>query len=156
MTRALSLLSVPLLAACAPLPKPPPPESTRIELRLPLPKDQAYERTYVAFLAERLNIASGSRSSGALISVPLALGAVKSRVSEPILEPYSRKITYRADVLAQGDTSLVVLSGTIRDATFGASDPREELLDSQMRGALHDAWHRLERIAARLRGEPPQ
>ena len=91
-----------------------------------------------------------------MISVPLSLGAVKSRVSEPILEPYARKITYRADVLAQGDTTIVVLSGSIRDATFGAAEPREEPLKSQMRGALHDAWHRLERIAARLRGEPPQ
>jgi hypothetical protein len=148
-------LSILALAACAPIAKAPTPESTRIEIRLPLPKDQAYDRTFHSFVAEGLNIDYASAGGGTLVSVPLSIDAVRSGVSEPILEPYSRKIIYRALVLAQGDTATVVLSGTVRDATFGAMQ-KEEPLHSQMKGILHDAWHRLERVAARLRGQAPQ
>src|SRR5713226_6462290 len=149
--RFLASLSILILAACAHITKPPPPESARIQVRLPLPKDQAYDRTVNSFLAEGLKIASAG--GGALMSVPLSIGASRLRVSEPILEPYSRKIIYRAIVLAQGDTATVVLSGGVRNATFAAIEPKEEPLHSQMKGILHDAWHRLERVAARLRGE---
>ena len=153
----VSQLSILLLASCAQSANPPTPESARIEIRLPLRKDQAYDRLFRSFLAEGLNIASASASTGTLTTVPLPVGASGSRVSDPIMEPYSRKITYRGGVLAQSDTNttIIVLWGTVRDANFGGPELKEEPLHSQMKGSLHEAWHRLERIAARLREETP-
>lgn len=157
--RSLStILSILILAACAQSAAPPPaPESTRIEIRLPLRKDQAYDRMYRYFLEEGLNIASASKNTGTLTTVPLPVGATRTRVSDPIMEPYSRKITYRGGVLAENDsTSLVVLWGTVRNANLGGPESKEEPLHSQMKGRLHEAWLRLERIAAHLRGDNPQ
>jgi hypothetical protein len=151
-----SLLSILVLAACTQSANPPTPESARIEITLPLRKDQAYDRMYRSFLEEGLNIASASASTGSLTTVPLPVGASRSRVSDPIMEPHSRKITYRGIVLVQNDSStIVVLSGTVRNANFGGPELKEEPLHSHMNGSLHDAWHRLEIIAAHLRGETP-
>ena len=150
-----SLLSILILAACTQSARPPTPENARIEIRLSLHKDQAYDRMFRSFLEEGVNIASASASTGTLTTVPLPVGASRSRVSDPIMEPYSRKITYRGGVLAQNDTTIIVLWGTVSDANFGGPELKEELLHSQMKGGLHDAWLRLERIAARLRGETP-
>jgi len=166
MRFSISLVSILVLAACArsanpPTPEsartnPPTPESARIEITLPLRKDQAYDRMYRSFLEEGVNIASASASTGSLTTVPLPVGASGTRVSDPIMEPYSRKITYRGIVLVQNDSStIVVLSGTVRDANFGGPESKEDPLHSRMKGTLHDAWHRLEIIAAHLRGETP-
>jgi hypothetical protein len=154
--RFFAVVSALSLVACAPSPQPPAPESARIVIRLLLPMDQAYYRTANAFLAEGLNIGYASPGGGELATAPLPIGAVKSRVSEPIMEPYSRKIIYHARVLVQGDTATVILSGGVRAEMFGAVAPPEAPLHSQMTGTLHDAWHRIERVAARLRGEEPQ
>ena len=148
-----SLLSILVLAACGPSANPPTPESARIAITLPLRKDQAYNRMYRAFLEEGLNIASASATTGSLTTIPLPAGASGSRVSDPIMEPYSRKFTYRGRVLVQNDsTTIIVLSGTVRMANFGGPESKEEPLHSQMIGTLHDAWHRLEMIADHLRG----
>jgi hypothetical protein len=154
----VSRLSILILAACAQSANPPTPESARIEIRLPLRKAQAYDRMFRAFREVGLNIASASASTGSLTTVPLPVGASGSRVSDPIMEPYSRKITYRGIVLAQNDTTdttTIILLGTVRNANFGGPESKEESLHSQMKGSLHDAWHRLEMIADRLRGETP-
>ncbi len=155
MRSPVSLLPILILAACAQNPNPPTPESARIEIRLPLRKDQAYDRMFRSFIEVGLNIASASASTGSLTTVPLPVGASRSRVSDPIMEPYSRKITYRGVVLTQNDTTIVILSGSVRNANFGGPELKEEPLHSQMKGSLHDAWHRLEMIAERLRGETP-
>ena len=150
-----SLLSILILAACAQSAPPPTPESARIEIRLPLRKDRAYDRMFRSFLEEGVNIASASASAGTLTTVPLPVGASGTRVSDPIMEPYSRKITYSGGVLAQNDTTIIVLWGTVSDANFGGPELKEEPLHNQMKGRLHDAWLRLERIAGRIRGETP-
>src|SRR4029077_19260457 len=135
MRFSISLVSILVLAACArsanpPTPEsartnPPTPESARIEITLPLRKDQAYDRMYRSFLEEGVNIASASASTGSLTTVPLPVGASGTRVSDPIMEPYSRKITYRGIVLVQNDSStIVVLSGTVRDANFGGPESK--------------------------------
>jgi hypothetical protein len=154
----VSVVSILILVACGQTQSAPPPtpESARIEIRLPLRMDQAYDRMYRSFREEGLNIASASASIGTLTTVPLPVGASGTRVSDPILEPFSRKITYRGGVLEQKDTTaIVVLWGTVRLANFGGPESKEEPLHSQMKGTLHDAWHRLERVAARIRGEKP-
>ena len=153
--RYLASLSIVILAGCALNAKPTTPENARIEIRLGLPKDQAYDRLVRSFLEEGLNIASASASTGTLTTVPLPVGASRSRVSDPIMEPYSRKITYRGAVCSQNDTTTIILSGTVHDSNFGGPELKEEPLHSQMKGRLHDAWHRLEMIAVRLRGETP-
>lgn len=153
----LSLSSILILAACTQSANPPTPASasTHLDITLPLTKEKAYDRMYRSFIEEGLNIASASAAGGSLTTVPLPVGASYSRTSDPIMEPYSRKITYRGIVLAQHDTVTIILFGTVRNANFGGPETKEEPLHSQMRGALHEAWHRLERIAANLRGEAP-
>ena len=156
MRLPVSSLSILILVGCAPSAPPPTPESARIEIELPLSKEKAYDRMYRAFIEEGISIATASPISGSLTTVPLPLGATWGRVSDPIMEPFSQKITYHGFVIAQSDTATatIILLGTVRDANFGGGpESKEEPLHSQMKGRFRDAWLRLEQVAARLRGK---
>jgi hypothetical protein len=144
--RLIAVWGLTVIAACAHITRPPTPESARIEVKLPVSKSQAYDRTVQAFVAEGVNIAAGSAEGGTITSVPLPMGSSMG------------KSIYRAVIIARGDSATVVLSGGVRNEMFGAmfgTEPNEEPLHIQMKGILHDAWHRLERVAQRLRGETP-
>lgn len=96
-------------------------------------------------------MAQGSAEGGTITSVPAEIASMVPA-------------TYRATIISADSGSLVVLSGTIRNnngALFAQAmtglkpDVSELPLHSAMKGDLGKGWQRLERIAARLRGERP-
>lgn len=139
---ALSFVAV----SCTTIPAPPTPESARILIQLRVARTAAYDKTVGAFVAEGLNIASGS-TDGTLASVPIDIA---NQVPA----------TYRAAFIGTDSGTTVVLSGSIKNESGALmaqamtglkSDAPEFQLHNAMTGKLGDAWARLERIAERLR-----
>lgn len=135
------------MVSCTAITHPPTPESARVEVSLEVSKTDAYERTVAAFVDEDLTVATGSPEGGFVVSTPDEISVVGVVML----------ITYRATIVAEGTTSRVILSGTLRNtqaAAFatvaGTADPGEQPLHSEMKGRFGEAWQRLERIAARL------
>lgn len=145
--QSLSVGILLVVAACTSVSAPPSPESARIIIALPGTRAQAYDRTAAAFVAEGLNIADGSATN--LSSVPID-------VADQV------PATYRAAFIGTDSGTDVVLSGSIKNEngalmaqamTGLKTDAPDFPLHSAMTGTLGAAWARLERIAARLRGD---
>jgi hypothetical protein len=127
-----------LLAACSGISPPPTPESARIEVN----RTDARVPTLEAFIAEGLVIHS---SEGDVIqTMPVE---IESQVF----------VIYRATVLP----TRVIFTGIVRNVQgeivaemiSGAQNWEGEYpLHSAMKGDLGEAWKRLERVAARIRG----
>jgi len=141
-------ISAVALAACTSIPPPPTPEAAQIKISLSVSRADAYQRTVAAFVAEGLNVSSGSAEGGTITTVPVDAAQMVPA-------------TYRATIVTIDSQTVVVLSGNIRNnsgalmaqAMTGLKpDAPEFPLHSAMKGDLGKAWQRLERVAARLRG----
>src|SRR5229473_1720240 len=81
-------------------------ERTSIQVRIPLSKRVAFDRSMRAFLQENLVVADGNADVGMITSAPVT-------TKTGLFGSVQYTITIRASVLADGDSAAtVVLSGT--------------------------------------------
>lgn len=131
-------------------------ERLTIEVSLVAARNEAFNRTMAAMIAEGLVVGHADAASGIIVTVPRLSGALLSIAT-----------IYRANVLSIDDTaSKVILSGgyTSKDAERLAgllANPSgqavlqdEKPLTSNMKRTLGDAWKVIERVGAKLNMPP--
>ena len=143
-----------LLTACAGQSQVDPAEPVRsaVTVTLAANQSQAFERTKAAFVAEGLSLAQADPAGGLVVSTPV--------IPEPGAM-FRGEYQYRAVILAQGDSSRVVLTATGRSADQGAatqamSGVRSEGTAQPLTSACRPnsqcgrAWARVEKLAAAI------
>lgn len=160
----MRLRFIPLLccfAACGPAinirpedlrPAPP------VAVAMSVPQPTAFQRTVAAFAAEGLTVVQAEQTGGVIVSQPIT--DAPTTTGGP-LGLYSvtavLHTTYRANVIAEGDSSRVLLTMSLRSQYVGGSSGSEpgEDYPATVGCADHERcaknFRRLDAIAARLR-----